>query len=113
MTVEYEAEALLEPRNNHVSWASPEGQVLMGGDLSGNTTENVLTGHQSFPLKYETSKACGINLGDSVVLTGGADHLLHRVTEYTLLGWLRKVTPVFLQDVTATYLSPQIEPINP
>ena len=97
MTVEYEAEALLEPRYNHVSWASPEGPVLMGGDLSSNTTENILTGLQSFTLKYETSKACAINLGGSVVLTGGADSLLHRVTEYSLLGWLRNVTPVFLQ----------------
>ena len=87
--MDYEANALLEPRYNHVSWDSPEGVIMMGGDVSGNTTENVRTGQEVFSLKYETRKACGINLGAWVVLTGGAEDLLHRVSEYDLQGWTR------------------------
>ena len=98
MTVDYEAETLLEPRSNSASWASPEGPVLLGGDESGNTTENVRTGQLLFPLKYQTSKACGINLGSSVVVTGGAGDLLHTVSEYNLEGWTRNGLTVFLQQ---------------
>ena len=67
-------------------------------DERGNTTENVRTGQRLFPLKYQTSKACGINLGSSVVVTGGAGDLLHTVSEYNLEGWTRNGLSVFLQQ---------------
>merc|ERR1711953_1416688 len=63
---------LLEGRRDHTSWASPSGIVLMGG--GGSTTEKIQedgTSTYSFDLRYTTDDACAINLGSSVIITGG------------------------------------------
>ena len=44
-------------RRNHVSWASPKGTILMGGDYSLRTSEKIDesgTSSYSFDLEYNT-----------------------------------------------------------
>jgi len=84
---------LLEQRWWHSSWASPSGLILMGGGKSKNTTEKINedgTSSYSFPLEYNTHYACAINLGSSVILTGGQSPRT-RVTEYNEAGFVRNL----------------------
>merc|ERR1711953_1070640 len=85
--------SLLEERYGHVSWASPSGTILIGGDGSGSyrTSEKIDesgTSSYSFDLEYDTFYACAINLGSSVLLTGGFFSLT-RVSEYGEAGFIR------------------------
>jgi len=77
---------LIKLRRLHSSWASPSGTILMGGWYrgSGRTSEKIDesgTSSYSFDLEYDTLNACAINLGSSVLLTGGLDSLT-KVSEY-------------------------------
>jgi len=86
-------------RDEHSSWDSPAGVVLMGGFYSPNTTEKIQQDGSttaSFELKYDTVSACAINLGSSVILTGGYYNPRTRVTEYNEAGWVRDL-PDLLQ----------------
>merc|ERR1719219_161618 len=70
----------------------------MGGNGSPSTTEKILQDGSttaSFDLKYATNLACAINLGTSVILTGG---FLTRTTvsQYNQAGWVRDL-PDLLQ----------------
>merc|ERR1711994_1183795 len=82
---------LLEEREDHSSWASPGGLILMGGDYSSRTTEKIQedgTSTYSFDLKYATFWACAINLGSSVIITGGFSTRT-TVSLYNEAGWVR------------------------
>jgi len=87
---------LLERRDSHCSWASPSGTILMGGAYSRKTSEKIQedgTSSYSFDLKYDTYWACAINLGSSVILTGGI-YTLTTVSEYDEDGWVRDLPPL-------------------
>lgn len=90
---------LLERRVGHSSWASPSGlTILIGGDGSAATTEKIQedgTSVKSFDLKYDIRSACAINLGATVLITGG-DYSLNIVSEYSEEGYLRDL-PQLLQ----------------
>jgi len=91
---------LLEWRYRHSSWDSPAGVILMGGFRSGRNTEKIQQDGSttaSFKLKFtlSTEEACAINLGTSVILTGGY-YYPTRVTEYNEAGWVRDL-PDLLQ----------------
>jgi len=65
----------------------------MGGRLSSSsrTTEKIQedgTSTYSFDLKYSTDRACAINLGSSVIITGGVNTLT-TVSQYNEAGWVR------------------------
>lgn len=62
----------LESRYGHTSWVSPDGLVLKGGwrDTEGATTSEIVNGGMNFTLVQDTSFACSIQLGDSVIITG-------------------------------------------
>jgi len=79
-------------RWDHSSWDSPAGVILMGGGGSLGTTDKILqdgSANASFPLKYDTRKACAINMGSSVILTGGQLDTRTRVSQYNQDGWVR------------------------
>ena len=66
---------LMERRFSHISWASPEGLLLMGGAGSKLTTEFVPLdpeeeGRMGFPLTNPLQDACAITFEDSVITTG-------------------------------------------
>merc|ERR1711953_1126744 len=89
---------LLERRKYHSSWDSTSGLILLGGYESPRTTEKILQdggSSYSFELNYSTSYACAINLGSSVILTGGAD-TRNTVSQYNEAGWERDL-PDLLQ----------------
>jgi len=88
---------LLEKRFWHSSWASPSGLILLGGVGSRNTSEKIPAGtsSSSFNLKYNTNRACAINLGSSVILTGGKASPT-KVSEYNEAGWVSRL-PSLLQ----------------
>jgi len=85
---------LREERYWHLCWSLPSGEVLLlGGWGSPATTERVSADGSSssadFTLPYDTSEACGIDLGDSYVVTGGVHEgvaNLQKVAQYTLSG---------------------------
>jgi len=83
---------LLENRAGHSSWSSPSGlTILMGGHYSSRTTEKIQedgTSVKSFDLEYDTDEACAINLGATVLITGGRKSLI-TVSEYSEDGYLR------------------------
>jgi len=102
---------LLEDRYYHSSWDSPAGVILMGGDGrygSPRTTEKILqdgTSTASFDLRYSTDAACAINMGTSVILTGGrytggrytgGRRGRTTVSQYNQAGWVRDL-PDLLQ----------------
>merc|ERR1719336_3247020 len=77
-----QSHSLIAERKNHVSWQSPAGILLMGGDNYGypdyrshkstellSTTTNTST--PGFNLTYITENACAIEFEDLVVVTGG------------------------------------------
>jgi len=84
---------LQRKRFGHVSWASPSGTILMGGQgslssLSSEKIDESGTSSFSFNLEYWTERACAINLGSSVILAGGYDSPT-RVSEYGEAGFIR------------------------
>jgi len=82
---------LLEKRSYHLCWGRKSGDVLLlGGFYSSTTTERVSADGSSssadFDLAYELYFACGIDLGNRFVVTGGDDGSsrgLTTVAEYT------------------------------
>merc|ERR1712066_317884 len=80
---------LLEERWYHSSWASPSGVILLGGGSnSGRTSERIQedgTSVSGFPLEYDIGDSCAINLGSTVILTGGGSFLepYNKVSEYS------------------------------
>jgi len=81
---------LLQLRYNHVSWASKEGIILMGGDSSSQTTELLQqdgTTVPGFSLKYMSERSCTIAEQDTntVIVTGGHD-VWTMVTRYSADG---------------------------
>jgi len=69
---------LRQRRRYHLCWSLPgpgDNIMLLGGDYSPNTTE-IVSGSSSsegFALPYKTDSACGIEVGDHYVVTGGND----------------------------------------
>jgi len=91
---------LLESRSSHSSWASPSGLILLGGAYGSSSTSSEKIGEDgtsrySFKLKYRNGAAgCAINLGSSVITTGGGSTDTRRVTEYNEAGWVRDLPPL-------------------
>ena len=86
---------LLQARVHHCSWSSGSGVFLLGGRdrNSSLTTEKIQengTSTESFDLKYVSYHSCAINLGPSVILTGGLSDNQTRVVEYSEQGFLRE-----------------------
>merc|ERR1719295_461938 len=86
---------LLEERFHHSSWASPSGVILLGGSYSSSRTSERIqedgTSVSGFPLEYDLHDACAINLGSTVIVTGGDDSFypINRVSEYSETGFTR------------------------
>jgi len=81
-----------ESRDDHSSWLTPQGLVLMGGDYNGGKTTEIITlkggqGGPGFTLNYETRGSCTIVDDDtnSIIVTGGMGD---EVTRYDLLGYV-------------------------
>merc|ERR1712218_367324 len=79
-------------RGGHVSWQSPDGIILMGGEDSKNNPQSSellsnidTTSSPRFDLAYDTYLACAIELEDIVVVTGGL-HSRKTVQVYTISG---------------------------
>lgn len=92
--------SLLHSRVGHSVWSSPLGTVLIGGgdSASPTTTELLMTDGQStdlFSLKYDTIRACSIELEETVILTGGL-YTMNKVSIYTSSGWIEDL-PDLLQ----------------
>merc|ERR1719342_980004 len=82
---------LVEKREYHSSWVSPDGDILViGGSGSFTTTEIVYqngTSIRSFDLKYDTKLACSIELPEMFILTGG-EYTETTVSRYSTSGWM-------------------------
>merc|ERR1719481_91040 len=82
---------LVEERYYQSSWVNSDGDILLiGGSVSTTTTEIVYqngTSIRSFDLKYDTTKACSIELPEMFILTGG-DYTLTTVSRYSTSGWM-------------------------
>jgi len=85
---------LRQGRYGHLCWSLPADKVmLLGGWKSGTSTE-IVSGSSSsegFTLPYKTQKACGIEVGDHYVVTGGWDidapeSALNTVAKYSQSG---------------------------
>jgi len=78
-------------RENHLCWALPSGEVLLlGGQASSSktTSERVSADGSSSSTAFviaQTFDSCGINLGNTYVVTGGQD-LRTTVIQYSLTG---------------------------
>ena len=73
--------SLQKERYYHSSWSIGEDVLLLGGAISPDTTELVLSNGTSVPhphifLRYPVAAACLIDEGERFVLTGGS--LSHR-----------------------------------
>merc|ERR1719300_1802563 len=82
---------LLDERDDHSSWASPSGVILLGGEGSPRTSERIQedgTSVSGFPLEYSLDEACAINLDQKLILTGGI-YYYDRVSEYSQSGFTR------------------------
>jgi len=84
---------MLEPRTYHSSWASPSGVILLGGverdsRLTSERIQEDGTSVSGFPLEYNPFRACAINIGSTVILTGGYSSR-NRVSEYSESGFTR------------------------
>jgi len=85
---------LRQERLGHLCWSLTDAKImLLGGYLSSTTTE-IVSGSSSsevFTLPYKTIDACGIELGDHYVVTGGYDYTapegaLNTVAKYSQSG---------------------------
>jgi len=78
---------LLEDRFYHSSWASPSGVRILGGETSEKIQDDG-TSVRDFDLEYSIGFSCAINIGSTVILTGG---LLspNRVSQYSESGYLQ------------------------
>merc|ERR1719342_1888528 len=82
---------LMERREDHSSWITPDGDILLiGGEYSLTTTEIVYqngTSIRSFDLKYDTKYACSIELPEMFILIGGT-YTRTTVSRYSTSGWM-------------------------
>merc|ERR1712154_574205 len=72
--------SLIQRRVAHLCWSLPGGGgevMLLGGDYSPTATEIVSADGSStktsWDLKYKTQNACGVEVDDTFIVTGGAD----------------------------------------
>merc|ERR1712241_146069 len=86
---------LREWRYDHLCWSlTAEKIMLLGGDWPGYNTTEIVSGSSStegFTLPYETDAACGIEVGDHYIVTGGYDRdapeeALNTVAKYSQSG---------------------------
>jgi len=89
---------LNKDRSAYVCWPFPSGEVLlMGGYFSKTTTELVAADGSSstpnFTLAHDTDSSCGINLGETYVVTGGWN-AFNQVTEYFRNGDSQALPPL-------------------
>merc|ERR1711971_306081 len=87
---------LRQARYNHLCWtqAGPGDQIMLLGGSSSPTTTEIVSGSSSsegFTLPYRTRYACGIEVGDHYVVTGGYDSsapdlALNTVAKYSQSG---------------------------
>lgn len=94
--------SLVEPRSSHMCWGLQSGEVLLlGGQQSPTTTEVISADGTSskgdFTLPFEISFACGVEMGDKFVVTGGMNHSswyngVSTVVEFSLSGSYRHLT---------------------
>jgi len=85
---------LRQERQYHLCWSLPADKILLlGGAISPTTTE-IVSGSSSsegFTLPYKTDAACGIEVGDHYIVTGGHDYdapeqALNTVAKYSQSG---------------------------
>merc|ERR1712179_235163 len=78
-----------ESRWHHNSWGTEEGMLLLGGEESPDTTENILQGQPGFPMKYSISNACSISdLTSSTLIITGGEYTMRTVSRYGPHGFL-------------------------
>jgi len=72
--------SLLQGRYNNLCWSLPGegGEVMLLGGVRAKTTEvissNFNSTKPSWDLKYKTSRACGVEVDDTFIITGGLDY---------------------------------------
>jgi len=67
---------LRQARYGHLCWSLPADKVMLFGGWESGTSTEIVSGSSSskgFTLPYRTKYACGIELGDHYVVTGGYD----------------------------------------
>jgi len=84
---------LINERRNHVSWRSPKGLMLMGGndiDTGAVQTSEIVTtagSKKGFALEYETIAACGFQHDENFIITGGMK-TKKKVSKYNVEGFV-------------------------
>jgi len=85
------SQSLRYTRENHHSWVSEDGVILLGGSSSPTTTEMLSNGSSTnhFSLKYSTRWACAIAFEErnEIFITGG-EATLDKVTRYGKNGFI-------------------------
>jgi len=74
--------SLLQRRSSHLCWSLPGGGgevMLLGGGWSVAKTTEVISSNfnsskPSWDLKYNASRACGVEVDDTFIITGGRDY---------------------------------------
>jgi len=73
--------SLLQERMAHICWSLPggEGEVMLMGGLSSPTTTEIVSADSSstkpsWDLKFRTWYACGVEVDDTFIVTGGHDY---------------------------------------
>ena len=87
-----QSHTLKETRVGHVSWATPSGVYLIGGDKNQLTSEKVkMDGsvEQGFSLKYAANYACAIPNSDNEVIITGGNPTMKTVSVYSEAGLQR------------------------
>jgi len=82
---------LQERREEHISWRRPGGDIqLFGGEYSDTSEIVTPSGSQKvFDLKYQPSKACGIQHDEVFIITGGIWDVENTVSLYNVSGWVK------------------------
>jgi len=84
---------LMQRRDDHLCWGLKSGEVILFGGLeSKRTTERVsadgLSSSRDFNLPYDISYSCGIDLGDSFIVTGGYEDRV-TVAQFSQTGFVK------------------------
>jgi len=69
---------LRQRRQYHICWTLPGDNIMLLGGLSSPNTTEIVTGSSStegFTLPYRTNSACGMEVGDHYIVTGGVDYM--------------------------------------
>jgi len=88
----------MRTRQNHVSWVSCAGLVLLGGGPYVHRSDDPLpdaelvtkdSSFAGFSLTYDLRNSCPVQDGESVILTGGSDHKPpNSVVRYNIQGYV-------------------------